>query len=256
MTASWRRSCSSDEQPGVLLVRRACGTAQAQGLRRAWAARRPSGSIDGGGLGDGAVGADVDARRRQQLGHVGGEEQVRGGQLAEAEVDEPHLAVVVEEDVGEAEVAVGDAVPAQSASELPDRGRARRRSPPPGRLGRATGRRSPRRRGRSRSVRRRRRPAAAACDADRAGGQGDAGPRARRSGAATRTAARRRSRGAGRRGRSGTAGRRCARRRRAPSRTACVPSAATPKYGVEPRASTPACSSVCDRQTDRGEARR
>ena len=64
----------------------------------------------GGGVGDGPLGTDVQAGRGQQLGDVGGEQQIRRGHLAEAEVDQPHLAAVVEEDVRQPEVAVGDAV--------------------------------------------------------------------------------------------------------------------------------------------------
>ena len=70
--------------------------------------------VDGaGGVGDGPLRADVQARRGEQLGDVGGEQQIGGGDLAEAEVDEPDLTVVVEEDVRQPEVTMGDPVPAQ-----------------------------------------------------------------------------------------------------------------------------------------------
>ncbi len=66
------------------------------------------------------LGPDDDARRGDQLGHIGGQQQVRCGDLAEPEVDHPHPAVVGAEQVGQAQVAVGDAVPTQEAHLLPD----------------------------------------------------------------------------------------------------------------------------------------
>jgi hypothetical protein len=70
-------------------------------------------------VGDGAVGPDVRARGCDQFGDVGGQQEVGGRDLAEAEVDDPCLPGVVEEEVGEAEIAVGDPVPPELADEVP-----------------------------------------------------------------------------------------------------------------------------------------
>ena len=55
-----------------------------------------------------------------QLGEVVAEQQVGRGQLAEAEVDQPDAPVGGQEDVGQPEVAVGDAVAAQLRDPGPD----------------------------------------------------------------------------------------------------------------------------------------
>ena len=79
-------------------------------------------STASGGMGDGALRADVQAGRGEQLGDVGGQQQIGGDHLAEPEVDEPHLTTVVEEDVRQPEVAMGEPVPPQLTDEAPDRG--------------------------------------------------------------------------------------------------------------------------------------
>ena len=77
--------------------------------------------IDGRqGRHDRTFGADVDARRADELGDVVGEQQLGGGHLAEPEVDDPHRAVGAEEHVREAQVTMGDPVAAQVGDCLPD----------------------------------------------------------------------------------------------------------------------------------------
>jgi hypothetical protein len=73
------------------------------------------------GDGHGALRPHLQGGRGQQLGDVGGQEERRRRQLAEPEVDQPHRAVRRKEDVGEAQVAMGDAVLPQAAHLLPDR---------------------------------------------------------------------------------------------------------------------------------------
>ena len=63
-----------------------------------------------------ALGTDLGRGRGQQLGQVGGQQVVRRRQLAEAEVDDPGGTVVRQEDVGQPQVAVGDAVRIRASS--------------------------------------------------------------------------------------------------------------------------------------------
>jgi hypothetical protein len=69
---------------------------------------------------DGPLGADRHRHRAQQLGHVTGEllRQRRHG--AEPEVDQPGLAAVVEHEVGQAQVPMGDPGPMQVGDQAPD----------------------------------------------------------------------------------------------------------------------------------------
>ena len=71
------------------------------------------------GLAGGPLGADLQRLRGHRLGQIGGKQQVRRRQLAEPEVDDPNVVVVVEEHVGEAQVPMGDAVGPQGADLLP-----------------------------------------------------------------------------------------------------------------------------------------
>src|SRR5262245_7690240 len=65
--------------------------------------------------------ADPDGERGEQLGDGVVQQQRGGGHLAEAEVDDPALLPpVVDEEVGLAQVAVGDPVAAQDGGLLPD----------------------------------------------------------------------------------------------------------------------------------------
>ena len=64
--------------------------------------------------------AHLEGGRGEQLGDVGVEHLVGGGDLGEAEVDEPGPPVGGEQHVGEAQVAVGDAMRAQLRDALPD----------------------------------------------------------------------------------------------------------------------------------------
>jgi hypothetical protein len=68
---------------------------------------------------DRAVGSDAEGERGEQLRHVGVEAGLGDGHLAEAEVDQPRLVEVVEDDVRAAEVAVRDAVRPQDRHLLP-----------------------------------------------------------------------------------------------------------------------------------------
>ena len=78
---------------------------------------------DGGQTcGDGPVGADLRGRRGEQLGEVGGQQLIGRRQLAEPEVDDPGVAVVGQEDVGEPQVAMGDAVGAHQRQLRPHAG--------------------------------------------------------------------------------------------------------------------------------------
>ena len=56
----------------------------------------------GDGVGDCPFGSNGQARRCQQLGDIRSEKPVRCSHLAEAEVDQPDLVVLVEEDVRQA----------------------------------------------------------------------------------------------------------------------------------------------------------
>ncbi len=65
--------------------------------------------------------AHVGARRAHEFDHIVRQQEVGGGHLAEAEVDDPHLAVVGDEHVGEPQVAVRDAVASEVGDRRPDR---------------------------------------------------------------------------------------------------------------------------------------
>ena len=162
------------------------------------------------GLAHRSLGTDLERRRRHQFRDVGGEERVRCGQLAEPEVDEPHGSVLGEEDVGQPQVAVGDAVPPELRRPAPRWRPGRRRSRPRERRGRGTGPPPPRRRGRSCSDRPWRRRRGAVCGCRAPGPPAPRAPRARRCGAATRTGARRPGPAGRSSGRHGRADRRCA----------------------------------------------
>ena len=75
---------------------------------------------DGDGRVDRPGHADLEGGRREQLRHVGVEHLVGGGDLGEAEVDHPGPAVRRQHHVGQAQVAVGDAVRAHRLDALPD----------------------------------------------------------------------------------------------------------------------------------------
>jgi len=68
--------------------------------------------LDADGLGgavDGPVGADQAGQRGEQLGDVAGQPAWAGGGLGKAEVQQPGSPVGVDQQVGQAQVAVGDA---------------------------------------------------------------------------------------------------------------------------------------------------
>src|SRR5690242_21744993 len=58
---------------------------------------------------------------RDELGAIVVDQQLRRGELAEAEVDEPDLAVAAKEQVRQPEVAVCDAMPVELGDLSPDR---------------------------------------------------------------------------------------------------------------------------------------
>ena len=66
------------------------------------------------------VAPDLEGGRREQLRHVGVEHLVGGGDLGEAEVDEPGAAVGRQHHVGEPQVAVRDAALPHHRDALPD----------------------------------------------------------------------------------------------------------------------------------------
>ena len=69
---------------------------------------------------DGAVRADADRQRNDELRQVLGQHQVAGRELAETEVDDPRHAIGVDEQIGAPEVAVRDAFAPQEGDLLPD----------------------------------------------------------------------------------------------------------------------------------------
>ena len=72
--------------------------------------------------GDGARRAGDDGEGGEHLGDLGVEQRVVDGELGEAEVDEPRRPLAVDEHVGAAQVAMGDAVTAQQGDLFEHRG--------------------------------------------------------------------------------------------------------------------------------------
>ncbi len=93
---------------GIARRRAQCtGLDERQGRRHRVATQRRHRAVDGPG------GTDDQGERGEELGEIGIEHVVGRRDLAEAEVDDPRVARGVEAEVGEPEVAVGDAVGAQ-----------------------------------------------------------------------------------------------------------------------------------------------
>jgi hypothetical protein len=71
---------------------------------------------------DGSRRADEHGRRYEELGDVEGEGPVSSGRLRESEVKEPRPAVAANEDVGAAEIAVGDSRGVENGDLIPQGG--------------------------------------------------------------------------------------------------------------------------------------